>query len=433
MPDIVAFQELKMNVLTVNSLLLKLKGYKTFIDIIPGNAAKKLYAKGGIMLAFKKSTNFEILNHSSHEGWCILAKCRVNGKMFVFGNVYLPPENAKDYSEKLDRLDELLTCQKCDNVILCGDFNCTFSEADNSKHWLENHWTRGPLLSKFVEKWELQDSWRLHYPYDRWFTHRCHTYNSSRLDYAFTSLNTSAYIADCDIGMSYCSDHSPIHVDISFKTAKAKGQFIFPVDLCYSNEFRAKLEENWKRVLGDNSAAQPDTLLDLFKCTVNSSAISFKSFQKKIRKELVESFDSKIATATHLQDLEPSLLMKANYQEQIACLDKDLDYLFAERRKESHARNLARWYLQKGLTTSYFLNRFKKDKDKAIVLQLISGSGLITENRDILTEAHNYYSGLYKKDQCYPPFPETDEVPLCVILILLHWLHQLIWTSFILL
>ena len=221
----------------------------------------------------------------------------------------------------------------------------------------------------------------------------------------------TAYISDCDIGTSYCSDHSPIHLDISFDSIKNKGRFIFPVDLCYSMEFCSKLEENWKGVLSNNSDTKPDTLWDHFKCTVNSSAISFKSFQKKIHKELVESFESKIATTTHLQDLEPSLLMKANYQEQIVCLNKDLDNLFAEKRKEVHARNLARWFSLKGLTTSYFLNRFKKDKDKAIVSQLISGSGLITENRDILAEAHNYYSGLYKKDQCCPPFPETDEVP----------------------
>ena len=166
MPNICAFQELKMNVLTVNTLVLKLKGYKTFIDIILGNAAKKLPAKGGVMLAFKKSTNFKILNNLSHEGWCILIKCKVNGKVFVFGNVHLPPENAKEYSEKLDKLDELLSHLKCDNVILCGDFNCSFSEADNSKHWSEAHWARAPFLLKFVEKWELQDSWRLHYQYD---------------------------------------------------------------------------------------------------------------------------------------------------------------------------------------------------------------------------------------------------------------------------
>ena len=106
------------------------------------------------------------------------------------------------------------------------------------------------------------------------------------------------------------------------------------MDLCYSDALRAKLEENWKRVSEDNLDAKPDIRWDLFKCMVNSTSISYRSFQNKMRKELVESFEARIANVTTLKDLEPSFIMKANYQEQINTLNKDLNSLFEDRRQK---------------------------------------------------------------------------------------------------
>ena len=73
---------------------------------------------------------------------------------------------------------------------------------------------------------------------------------------------------------------------------------------------------------------------DLFKCRVNSTSISYWSFQNMMRKELVESFEARIAHVTTLKDLEPSFIMKANYEEQINTLNKDLNSLFEDRRQQ---------------------------------------------------------------------------------------------------
>ena len=413
-PDIIAFQELKMNCVSVKHIINKLSGYKVFIDIVPGNAAKKEIAKGGIMLAFKKACNFEILDRASLEGWGMIVKFKVNGKMFVFLNVYFNPGTSEEQLRYWEQINGWLQRCKCENVIMVGDFNCSLSRKDNSHAWSIQHQNLAKGLGSFLDKWELQDTWRILHPYDSRFTHRAsgHQINSSRIDYVFSSLNISPYITDCEIGPSFSSDHSPLHAILTFDDKAGRGYYKFPTDLCYSDVYRSKLIYNWKQVSGENREANPDTRWDLFKCTINSTAISFKSFLSKCRKEMVESFECRIAELSTARDLESCNLRKAHFVHEIDKAQKDLDNLFADQRKESYARNLARWYSEKGHTTKYFLSKFKKDKDRSSISQLISGTGLIQENSDILKEAHRFYSGIYKKDKCFPPFPEVDEVPV---------------------
>ena len=56
-----------------------------YLELIPGVAAKTEQARAGVMLAFKKSLNVEILDKSAHEGWCVIVKCKIHGKIMVIG------------------------------------------------------------------------------------------------------------------------------------------------------------------------------------------------------------------------------------------------------------------------------------------------------------------------------------------------------------
>ena len=102
-PDVIAFQELKMDYSSVNILTYHLKGYKVFVDLVPGNAAARTNAKRGVMIALHKSCDIQILDRRSFEGSCIMLKCKFNGKVFVIGNVYLESHSPTAYRELCEK------------------------------------------------------------------------------------------------------------------------------------------------------------------------------------------------------------------------------------------------------------------------------------------------------------------------------------------
>ena len=132
-----------------------------------------------------------------------------------------------------------------------------------------------------------------------------------------------------------------------------KKQFIFPVNLCYSEQFKIQLSENIQLIKKDNSNANPHTLWELIKSTIRSTSLRFKGLQKQIRKELVEEYESKIAKKMLQRDQEESGLLKKGFTEEIEYLNHSLDSLFNEGKALKYASNLARWYGEKGKCTKY--------------------------------------------------------------------------------
>ena len=153
-----------------------------------------------------------ILDKRAKPGWLIMVKVRIHEKVFVITNVYLPPTCTLDvYHSKLELIDKHLKKFKCDNIILLGDFNVTLTDLDCRNHWSSAHSKMVKFFTPFLDQWELQDSWCLQNPYTVKFIHQCSNVFPRRLDYIFTSLNSSPYVSDTSIGISYCSNHSPMH------------------------------------------------------------------------------------------------------------------------------------------------------------------------------------------------------------------------------
>ena len=64
----------------------------------------------------------------------------------------------------------------------------------------------------------MQDVWRIHHPFDTQFTPRGRPgQNCVRISHVFASLDLATYFSDCSIGVSYCSDLSPLHFEFSFQ------------------------------------------------------------------------------------------------------------------------------------------------------------------------------------------------------------------------
>ena len=78
----------------------------------------------------------------------------------------------------------------------------------------------------------------------------------------------------------------------------------------------------------------------MIKSTIQSTAIRFKSLQKKIRKELIEEYEAKISKKIMERDKEPSLLLKKGFTGDIDHLNYSLDLLFNEGKAINYASKL---------------------------------------------------------------------------------------------
>ena len=332
-PSIISFQETKLSYSSANTFICKLPSYWSVASVNPGRDT----SKEGVILAIHKSLNATILDKKTEKGWLILVKCRILDKVCVIGNVYMPSGvSTEAYCDKLKIIDSHLQNLKCDNVILQGDFNIDIDRSMRKKSLLF-------ALEQFLEKWELQDAWHIQNPSsDRRTCHVLHG-SSRRIDYCFVSLNFMCFLSSCSIGNGYCSDHSLIMSELLFNSEGGKKQFIFPVDLCYSEQFKIQLFENIQLIKKDNSNANPHTLWELIKSTIHSTSLRFKGLQKRIRKELVEEYESKIAKKMLQRDQEESGLLKKGFTEEIEYLNHSLDSLFNEGKALKYASNLARW------------------------------------------------------------------------------------------
>ena len=242
-PGILCFQEIKLNCSMAKQFISKFPSYWLVASVNPGIDQ----STEGVFLAIHKLLNVTILDKKVEKGWLILVKCRILDKVCVIiKSVYMPSRHTTDsYSEKLRIIESHLQYFKCDNVILQGDFNIDFDRYEGKKG-------SSIALEQFLGKWDLQDAWRIQNPMsDRRTCHSSHGI-SRHLDYCFISLNFMCYLSSCSIGNSYCSDHSPVVSKFQFNTEGGKRQFIFPVDLCYSDQFKVQLSENIQMVKKEN-------------------------------------------------------------------------------------------------------------------------------------------------------------------------------------
>ena len=56
------------------------------------------------------------------------------------------------------------------------------------------------------------------------------------------------------------------------------------------------------------------------------------------------------------------------------------------------------------------MNKFKQDKSKPVISHLITNEGTVTQNSDLLKEAHQFYSKLYTKTEILSPLDHLDNV-----------------------
>ena len=365
---------------------------------------------GGILLAFRNNVQFH-LKHSVMTDSYIIIHCTIDSEEYIFVNVYnrIFPTRTKKYKNDIVQFLQCLWAAisqfNCPHILIGGDFNIKLDDfvAPSTPHSTPP--TGQTFLQDFLNDTDMTDCWRLLHP-----TISRHTFYykfkgstlGSHLDYFFASPLLVNYLHEADIGTSFQSDHSPIHISFFLHhNEKGKGLFRFPDHLITDEDYNIVLADTIQDVLDTlRSKIAPDLhlnpalLLDTVKSTIRGRTLEYLSNQKKFIacykqvdrevRDLQAIIDEWITLGGPTDELIEELTAK---QLQLSHLESDIA-------RPIKKRNVTRYAVFNNTCSKYF---FKRVKGMPGALRHIFNDHdvLVNSDQEILNVCSTFYENLF--------------------------------------
>ena len=260
-------------------------------------------ASRGILLGFSK--NLECVVQDSEidqEGRFIVAHVSIGGKAITVVGAYLEPSlNVVNYNTILANIMAAIVKGGNSRVIIGGDFNAILQPHLDSKRGVDSH-NKGPHLNRFMDTHDLSDIWRVGHSEEKRFT--CfHTATQSRLDLLLASPAFLTHVLDCEIGISYKSDHSPVYVEFSLsKETRGKGYWRIPDFLLSDPVYMKKIDNVLEEALVGFPNLNPMKVWDFTKIKVRGDSIKHMADCHKIQQSWTQRVDDDLNTVTLARD-----------------------------------------------------------------------------------------------------------------------------------
>ena len=325
--------------------------------------------------------------------------------MCIYGPNIDNPEFYKDMQDILEDTDS-------DYTLICGDFNLVLNpdlDLYNYKH-LNNPKARQTVLNMMAE-YDLCDVYRQFNPNRRRFTwRRKNPVKQARLDFFLASSNMLDIIKNCDITLSYRSDHSIQHLDIMLDSFnRGKGLWKFNNSLLENKDYLTLInsvinEEKIKYALpvydfsflertfsSISMTIEPDAFLEILFLRIRGETIKFASILKKkrqnVEKHLIADIEA-LESVPQMNSINSDLL-----------LDKkaELEHLRNIKMKGQSVRARLQWLQEGEKPTKYFCNLENKNYVEKTIrkLQLNNGS-IVTQQEEVLHHIRTFYENLFK-------------------------------------
>lgn len=363
----------------------------------------------GIAILFNNSIEYKIHKQTNDtEGNYLIVDISVQSRRFTLVVVYGPNSDSPQFYKSLfEEIDEM----ENNSVIICGDFNLVLEpELDyySYKH-IGNKKARQLLLNE-IEIRNLTDPYRMLHPSQRRYTWRRKTpFQQGRLDFFIVTDDIQQNVVNCDIGISYRSDHSMVTLEIKFfdiKTGKSlwKHNNSLLNDIEYINTINNKIKEIKQQYALpvynlDNLDNIPDDeiqfviddqlFLETLLMELRGKSISFSSFRKKqtdkVEKEIIEK----------IKHIEENLT--ESKQDELDQLKSDLEKLRYGKMKGHIIRSRAKWIEEGEKPSNFFCNLEKHNFTSKTIYKLKKDNGdIIYDQFQILEETKLFYSNLYQ-------------------------------------
>ena len=224
------------------------------VSILSGKG-NVISAMGNLMLRVlhfysEKNLDIEVINCKKDTlGTKLILEVKINELKIILVNIYAP--NIDDPNVFINMFNDVNSFKYRDKCIICGDFNLVLHpEIDykNYKSVQHNVHARSKLLTLINDN-NLIDIYRELNGNTRKYTwNRTNTTQQGRLDFFLITYNLFDFVKNCDIGISYRSDHSIIILQLCFSSVQhGKGLWKFNnsllMDIEYVNCINRKIEE----------------------------------------------------------------------------------------------------------------------------------------------------------------------------------------------
>lgn len=315
--DIAFLQETHMT--GIEHEKLKRQGFKYVFS--SSNGSK--HTRGVVILISGRVMYEHISTIKDREGRFILIKGKVDGNLFTFYNVYIPPGSESDfYIQILDRI-----ATEAQGTLVCGgDFNTTLNpHLDSSGTRISQSKKITKKINSILSEIGLIDVWRHLNPSVRDYTFFSSPHSTySRIDYFLLFGTDSNRVQNCHIGTMDLSDHCPLYLSLSMTYRKKLTHWRFNSNILnkhrieqFAKEISDYLEYN------DNGEVSPPVLWDACKAVMRGKVIAITSFLKKQRAEKLNTLQVELKNleSEHKNSIDPKIkveiMRKRNQIEEI--------------------------------------------------------------------------------------------------------------------
>jgi len=359
-------------------------------------------AKCGVCILIPKHLLGNVIDViSDEEGRLLIIQLKMNNVIYTLCNVYAPTKESQvEQVAFLNKLEPYLEKFSDTKLLIGGDFNIVCNpQLDKYKAKDKELPSRASIrLNDLKKQFNLIDIWRTLNPKLIRFTwRRLNPLQQSRLDYWLMSDSLIFDVKNCEIGLSFRSDHNAVYIDLKFGNPQSRGKGLWKMNNSLLKEARyiRCIRDLLTNLQADLYLIDDDRLTwEYVKMCIRRETIQYSINRKKRleqeRNLLVfelNTLEIKISDSTVINENDVYL-----YQS----LKKDLDDLESEKINGQILRSKAQWAEEGERSSKFFLNLEKHNYDIRHITMLLSDKGEVIEGSNkIQEELLRFYQNLY--------------------------------------
>ena len=349
---------------------------------------------GEIILFSEKVSDISVVASTNR---FLAASFKVKNRQSVVINVYAP-NNKMDKESFFNQLPDKIKNLNCDDIILCGDFNCVINNEQDNISGENHHKDTVNAFNDLVNSCNLHDVWRTFNPEAKEYTwarkNRTEGIVARRLDYIFASENTTDIITECNIVSVPFSDHRGCWMRIQESDIeRGRGYWKFNNSLLQDQDYVKEMNIFLRQYRGEHQAAQLD--FDILKVRIKEFTINFSKIKCCQRR------NNYLTLYNELNDLDKILSTQPHCLVTLEKRDKTkmkLEVIELEKTRAAQVRSRANW-IEYGERNNKFFLALEKIRAKAKIMeQIIDENGHVQNSqKDIHNSQRNFFAELYSK------------------------------------
>ena len=361
------------------------------------------HTRGVAILISGKIMYDHISTIKDKEGRFIMIKGKIDGNMFTFYNIYIPPNS--DLSFYMQVFDKIAT--EAQGVLICaGDLNTTLGPDDSSGRRPAQSNRTTKKINSIILELGLVDVWRHMNPSIRDYTHFSHPNSSySRLDYYLLFGTDVNKVQKCHIGTMDLSDHSPVFLSLTTSNRKRNTLWRFNPSILTerrTEEFSKDITEYLE--LNDNGEVSPTVLWDACKAVMRGKVIAVTSFLKKCRTERLNILQTELKhlETRHKDSIDPTIKVE------IATKRNQIDQLYNQDIQKKMMYTKQKYYEGGSKYTKLLAYKLRKQQADNTIYKITDPNTKVTHHG--LEEIKKCFTDYYKNLYSQPPVTTDDQM-----------------------